>query len=66
MSIDTFWSYGKTKTSMSNTSKIKKLENENIMLKRENLKLKSQLKELNSEWMHPRSCLHNSDPWPDL
>jgi len=46
--------------------KIKKLENENIMLKLENLKLKLELQELNKEWAHPRSCLHNSDPWPDL
>jgi hypothetical protein len=51
---------------MNHQKKIKKLEKENIMLKLENLKLKLELHELNKEWVHPRSCLHNSDPWPDL
>ena len=51
---------------MNQKRKIKKLENENIMLKLENLKLKLELQELNKEWAHPRSCLHNTDPWKDL
>jgi regulator of replication initiation timing len=51
---------------MNLRKEIKKLENENYVLKLENLKLKLKLQELNSEWTHPRSCLHNSDPWPDL
>jgi hypothetical protein len=45
---------------------IKKLKQEIYMLKLENLNLKMQLKELNNEWIHPRSCLHNTDPWPNL
>jgi regulator of replication initiation timing len=51
---------------MNFRKKLKKLEKENIMLKLENLKLKMELQELNREWTHPRSCLHNSDPWPNL
>ena len=47
-------------------SLIKKLKTEIYMLKLENLKLKLQVKELNKEWVHPKSCLHNSDPWPKL
>ena len=51
---------------MNHKKKIKKLERENIMLKLKNLKLELQLQELNSEWAHPRSCLHNDDPWKHL
>jgi hypothetical protein len=41
---------------------IKKLKHEIYMLKLENMKLKIELKELNKEWVHPKSCVHNSDP----
>jgi regulator of replication initiation timing len=51
---------------MNPKKEIRRLKEENIMLKLENLKLKLKIQELNSEWIHPRSCLHNSDPWPDL
>ena len=50
---------------MNHKKELKRLKEENIMLKLENLKLKLKIQELNSEcdWKHPRSCLHNSDPW---
>ena len=48
---------------MNIKKRIKKLETENIMLKLKNLKLQLELQELNNEWKHPRSCLHNDDPW---
>jgi len=51
---------------MNPKKEIRRLKEENIMLKLENLKLKLKIQELNSEWIHPRSCLYNSDPWPDL
>ena len=56
--IDIFWNYGKNVMSL-----VKKLKHENYMLKLENMKLKLKLKELNSDWVHPKSCLHNEDPW---
>ena len=48
---------------MNIKKKLKKLESENIMLKLKNLKLQLELQELNNEWIHPKSCLHNNDPW---
>ena len=58
--IDTFWSYGKTDM---NLNLIKKLRHEIYMLKLENNMLKLTLEDLNSNWVHPKSCLHNEDPW---
>ena len=46
--------------------RMRRLENENIMLKLKNKQLKLEIKELNNEWAHPRSCLHNDDPWEHL
>jgi hypothetical protein len=41
--------------------------NEQInILKQENLLLKLKLDQLNNEWVHPKSCLHNSDPWREF
>ena len=51
---------------MNLKKEVKRLKEENIMLKLENLKLHLKIQELNSEWAHPRSCLHNDDPWPEL
>jgi regulator of replication initiation timing len=56
--IDIFWSYGKTDMNL-----IKELRNEIYMLKLENKHLKLRLEEVNSNWVHPKSCLHNEDPW---
>jgi regulator of replication initiation timing len=42
---------------------IKELRNEIYMLKLENKHLKLRLEEVNSNWVHPKSCLHNEDPW---
>ena len=42
---------------------IKKLKQEIYMLKLENKQLRLRLEEVNSNWAHPRSCLHNDDPW---
>ncbi len=39
------------------------LKNEIYMLKLENKHLKLRLEEVNSNWVHPKSCLHNEDPW---
>ena len=58
--IDTSWSYGKTDM---NLNLIKKLRDEIYMLKLENNMLKLTLEDLNSNWVHPKSCLHNEDPW---
>ena len=48
---------------MNLKKKIKALESENIRLKLEILRLKLDLNDSSSGWKHPRSCLHNSDPW---
>lgn len=48
---------------MNLKKRIKKLESENIRLKLEILKLRLEINEKSEEWKHPRSCLHNSDPW---
>ena len=48
---------------MNQKKKIKKLEVENTRLKLEILKLKLDIADVSGEWRHPRSCLHNSDPW---
>jgi len=40
-----------------------KLKHQIYMLKLENKHLRERLKELNSGWVHPDSCLHNEDPW---
>ena len=42
---------------------ITELKNEIYMLKLENKHLKLRLEEVNSNWVHPKSCLHNEDPW---
>ena len=43
----------------------RKLREQNLMLKLEIWKLETQLESLKSseQWKHPRSCLHNKDPW---
>ena len=46
-----------------NLNLIEKLRHEIYMLKLENKDLKSRLEEVNSDWVHPKSCLHNDDPW---
>ena len=39
------------------------LKNQIYMLKAENNILRERIKELNKGWVHPKSCLHNEDPW---
>jgi len=43
----------------------RRLREQNLMLKLEIWKLETQLENLKSSdrWTHPRSCLHNKDPW---
>ena len=50
---------------MSLKKEIRKLREQNLMLKLEIWKLETQLDHLKSsdQWKHPRSCLHNEDPW---
>ena len=44
--------------------RIKELEKENRWLKEEIRRLRHQLGvQKESEWAHPQSCVHNSDPW---
>ena len=45
---------------------VAKLERENNILEMEVLRLKMELQELQSEWVHPKSCLHISDPWKEF
>ena len=49
---------------MSSKKENRKLREENFILKLEIWRLKGLLedKDLN-QWKHPRSCLHNEDPW---
>tara|TARA_A200000159_G_scaffold116165_1_gene109560 strand:- start:487 stop:657 length:171 start_codon:yes stop_codon:yes gene_type:complete len=42
---------------------MEKLKNQIYMLKAENNILRERIKELNKGWVHPKSCLHNEDPW---
>jgi|TARA_Y100000385_G_C12670615_1_gene457807 hypothetical protein len=53
---------------MNLKKKIKHLERENLNLKLEVLKLKMDIQQMVDikDWKHPRSCLHNSDPWDHL
>ena len=51
---------------MNLKKRIRKLKDENFELKLENIKLRIQLQELTTEWKHPRSCLHNDDPWQHI
>ena len=48
---------------MNPKKQIKHLKDENLRLQLENMKLRIQIQELNNDWAHPRSCLHNDDPW---
>jgi hypothetical protein len=48
---------------MNHKKQNKRLKDENLMLKLEILSLKMKLQSHTSEWVHPRSCLHNDDPW---
>ena len=41
----------------------KMLKHENNMLKLQILKLRMDIHEMNDNWIHPNSCLHNEDPW---
>jgi len=44
--------------------RIKELEIENKWLKEEIRRLRYQLSmEKENEWAHPKSCVHNCDPW---
>jgi len=49
---------------MDETKRIKELEDENYQLKIEieRLNLELQLTK-DYEWAHPKSCVHNEDPW---
>ncbi len=52
---------------MNPKKQIKHLKEENLKLQLENMKLRIQIQGLTcSEWAHPRSCLHNDDPWKHL
>jgi len=42
---------------------IEKLKDKIFMLEIENEKLKLELQAHKEDWIHPQSCLHNSDPW---
>jgi regulator of replication initiation timing len=48
---------------MNTKKQIKHLKEENLKLQLENMKLRIQIQELNNDWIHPNSCLHNDDPW---
>jgi hypothetical protein len=49
---------------MEYEKRILELEEENHMLKIEVERLNLELKILrDNDWKHPKSCLHNSDPW---
>jgi len=53
---------------MNLKKRVNQLERENVKLKLQVLKLQLDLEHMIDlkDWKHPRSCLHNSDPWPDL
>ena len=52
---------------MNLKKQIKKLKEENLKLQLENMKLRIKIQGLSiNEWVHPRSCLHNEDPWDHL
>jgi hypothetical protein len=42
---------------------IEKLKDKIFMLEIENERLKLELQSHKEDWIHPQSCLHNSDPW---
>ena len=44
-------------------TEIEKLKDRIFMLEIENERLKLELQAHKEDWMHPQSCLHNSDPW---
>ena len=44
-------------------TEIEKLKDRIFMLEIENERLKLELQENKKDWIHPQSCLHNSDPW---
>ena len=52
---------------MNHKKENRKLREENFMLKLEIWKLETKLESLKSDqwghWKHPKSCLHNKDPW---
>jgi hypothetical protein len=49
---------------MSLKKENRKLREQNFMLKLEIWKLETKIEELTfDQWKHPRSCLHNNDPW---
>jgi len=51
---------------MSSKRENRKLREENFMLKLEVWRLKGLLESASNDlqsWKHPRSCLHNEDPW---
>jgi len=42
---------------------IEKLKDRIFVLEVENEKLKLELQVREEDWAHPKSCVHNSDPW---
>ena len=44
-------------------TEIEKLKDRIFMLEIKNERLKLELQENKEDWIHPQSCLHNSDPW---
>ena len=42
---------------------IEKLKDRIFVLEVENEKLKLELQVREEEWAHPKSCVHNCDPW---
>jgi regulator of replication initiation timing len=52
---------------MNLKKEIKKLRKKNLKLQLENMNLRIKLQRLScNEWVHPKSCLHNDDPWKHL
>ena len=52
---------------MNLKKEIKKLRKKNLKLQLENMNLRIKLQGLScNEWVHPKSCLHNDDPWKNL
>jgi len=44
-------------------AEIEKLKNRIFVLEVENEKLKLELQSREEDWAHPKSCVHNCDPW---
>ena len=52
---------------MNLKKEIEKLRKKNLKLQLENMNLRIKLQGLScNEWVHPKSCLHNDDPWKHL